>query len=188
MIRGLSSMSGAGRFRTQLSEAQMARHWGHQRNRRPLCIFLSTSTGEQLHSGHGSATNSGSSITVPGHRRATCPVGRNNRAGRIAHTYGGVERDTPASIGGLPHEGHQRHLECQRDDVQSHAGMGSAKQERARNGRVMSARGRTTAVRERLRERVQNEGRAPPYLWGPSYGNRCPVKRAFSQNLNQLGG
>ena len=30
--------------------------------------------------------------------------------GRIAHTYGGVERDTPASIGGLPHEGHQRAL------------------------------------------------------------------------------
>ena len=51
-------------------ESGSARHWGHQRNRGPLCIFLSTSTGEQLHSGHGSATNSGSSSHgLPGHKK-----------------------------------------------------------------------------------------------------------------------
>jgi hypothetical protein len=63
----------------------------------------------------------------------------------VAPHYGGVERDTPASIGGAPHGGTTQHLECQREDVQRLAGMGLMKGERERNGRVMSARGRTTA-------------------------------------------
>ncbi len=128
----------------------MARHWRHQRNRRPLRIVLSTSTGEQRHAGHDTATSSGASIQG-------CPLGTakkndlpgsvvGNRAGR--NTHRGVERDTPASIGGPPHESTREHLGCQRDDVQRLAGMGLVKHEQARNGRVMSGRGRTTAIRD----------------------------------------
>jgi hypothetical protein len=76
MTLGDGSMRGAGRLRTQVSTAQIARHCGHHRNRRPLCSFLRTSTGEQAHSGHGTVTNSGLSNKVfLGSERATCPAG-----------------------------------------------------------------------------------------------------------------
>jgi hypothetical protein len=81
--------------------AQMARHCGHHRNRRPLGIFMNTSTGEQRHAGHGTATSSGLSIKVfLGPRKGDLP-GRaeQHRAGRVTTRAGGVERDAPASIG-----------------------------------------------------------------------------------------
>jgi hypothetical protein len=113
MTVGAGSGQEAGRLRTQMSTAQMARHCGHQRKRLPLCMFMRTSTGEHWHSGHDTSTSSGVFITrvLSAHResathtcashicirchiasagrvilrweRATCAAGRNNQAGRV---------------------------------------------------------------------------------------------------------
>lgn len=134
----------------------MARHRGHHRNRL-LRIFLRTSAGERPHSGHGTATSSGLSMTaflwLPKERPAR--PAEDNRAGRVPHTYGGVERDAPASIG-PPAPRLDRRSTCYASvlAVQRLARVGNVERERSRNGEFKSAEGRTTkrpgrGVRER---------------------------------------
>ena len=112
----------AGRLRTQVSTAQMARHCGHQRNRLPRCIVMSTSTGEQPHSGHGTATSSGLCIRMFPKVRKKRPA-RLEEPSRSSGTRGGVERDALAGIGTRAQRNTTEHLGCQRGHVHTLAGM-----------------------------------------------------------------
>jgi hypothetical protein len=147
MTLGDGSMRGAGRLRTQVSTAQMARHCGHHRNRRPLCSFLRTSTGEQAHSGHGTVTNSGVSNKVfPGLGKSDLP-GWRNQAGRMTHAVAWSATRPLASARPL-HADTTEHLGCQRGHVQTLAGPGTVEHEGWRPGGVKSGEGRNTADTE----------------------------------------
>ena len=147
MTLGDGSRRGAGRLRTQVSTAQMARHCGHHRNRRPLCSFLRTSTGEQAHSGHGTVTNSGLSNKVfPGLGTSDLP-GWRNQAGRMTHAVAWSATRPLASARPL-HAGTTEHLGCQRGHVQRLAGSRTVEYEGWRPGGVKSGEGRNTADTE----------------------------------------
>jgi hypothetical protein len=122
MTFGGCSVIDAGRLRTQVSTAQMARHCGHQRNRLPRCIVMSTSTGEQPHSGHGTATSSGLCIRMFPKVRKKRPA-RLEEPSRSSGTRGGVGRDAPAGIGTRAPRNTTEHLGCQRGHVHTLAGM-----------------------------------------------------------------
>jgi hypothetical protein len=115
---------------------QIARHVGHQRYRLPERSFLSTSTGEQRHSRHGSATNSGLFVRMfPLVERATCRAGRKQPSRSRSHTVRWRERAAPGGYQrARSHRGHQEHLGCHGGHAQTLATMNTLEHEGVRNG------------------------------------------------------
>src|SRR3954462_3131826 len=69
-----------------MATAQMALQCGHHKSRLPLRILMSTSTGEQWHSGQGTATNSElfNQAFQLAPERPTCTDREQPRTGRVA--------------------------------------------------------------------------------------------------------
>ena len=103
----------------------MARHCGHHRNRLSLRI-MRTSTGEQRHSGHGTATNSGlSNQGAHGSQKSDLP-GRRRTTEQVVHTHAVAWSATrPLASARPPHGDSTEHLGCQRPDVQRPAEAGN---------------------------------------------------------------
>jgi hypothetical protein len=112
---------------------------------------MSTSTGEQPHSGHGTATSSGLSIRVSSAFKGS------DLSADVGH---GTPRDwhtavTARPAGSLPGKRHAdrrtpapprpEHLGCQGRNAQTLAGMGIVEYERRWMGGVESGEDRTTA-------------------------------------------
>lgn len=97
-----------------MATAQMARHCGHHKNRLPLRILMSTSTGEQWHSGQGTATNSGLSNQAFPWLPKERPARRGGNPSRSRGTHTVPWSQTQPRRGDAAPQPWAEHQQCQR--------------------------------------------------------------------------